>query len=145
MCFSDSYVQNLPGRVLSEYKDHEMLPCSASNSTSLPLEKCTLLHPIKSLKLPCSKNEEDLKLFIDCFMEIYSDRASSIMAKQLLRGPVIFKRAEEVSTFLVILSQHLAQCLAQPVCAWNMYLFGRMKQWSSQACCVYILCVLCSL
>lgn len=127
MCFSDSYVQNLPDRVPSKYKDHETLPCSASNSTSLPLEKCTPLHPIKSLMLPCSKNEEDLKLFIECFLDIYSDRASSFMAKQLPRGLVIFKRAGAVSTFLVILSQHLAQCLAQPVCAWNMYLFGWMK------------------
>ena len=120
-------MQNLPGRVLSKHKDHETLPCSASDSTRLPLKKRTPLHPIKPLMLPCSKNEEDLKLFIECFTDIYSDRASSIMAKQLLQGLVIFKRVEAVSTFLVILSQHLAQCLAQPVCAWNMYLFGRMK------------------
>ena len=52
-------------------KDHERLPCSASDS-SLPLGRRP--PPTKSLMPPSAKNEEDLELFIECSMDISTER-----------------------------------------------------------------------
>lgn len=76
---------------------------------------------------PCAKDEEDLGLFIDGSLEVYSDRENSILAKQRPQGLAIFTRAGQCPSYSSF-SPALSTVPAQPIRARHMCLFGWMDE-----------------
>lgn len=82
-------------------KDQEKLPCSASNSTSLP--SGTSPPPTKSLMPPCAKNEQDLELFIECSLDIYTKRQTAPRPNNFSRA---WQSSQGQGQCLVLSSSH---------------------------------------
>lgn len=101
--------------------------------------------PITFLMPPCAKDEEDLELLIYGSLDVYSDRANSISAKQLPQGLVSFTGAGQCPSYSSF-SPALSTVPAQPIHAGTCVCSdGWMSEWCSEGYCVYFLCALCPL
>lgn len=116
----------------------------ATQEDALRKTMSPFLPPIKSLMPPCARNEEHLDLVIECSLDIYNDRANSTLAKKLVIVTVVIFTAQcpsHLSFYPSTYHSDLPSLFVPGTCS----LFEWMDEWWSQVCCVYSLCILCSL